>query len=76
MLFVPRGFAHGFCVISEKADILYKVDQEYSADNERSIIWNDPSLQIKWPTGKPILAKKDSQAPKLENIDNNFTYPH
>lgn len=73
-LFIPQGFAHGFCVISDEADVLYKVDQEYSAQNERGIIWNDPNLDIKWPVNNPILAKKDLESPNLDNIDNNFSY--
>ena len=63
-------------LIDFNADVLYKVDQEYSAEDERSIIWNDPSLEIKWPVEKPLLAKKDSEAPKFADIDNNFTYTH
>lgn len=73
-LFVPRGFAHGFCVISDKAKVLYKVDEEYSAENERGIIWNDPALAINWPIKNPILAKKDLESPNLSDIDNNFSF--
>ena len=73
-LFIPKGFAHGFCVISEEADVIYKVDQEYSAETERSIIWNDPSLKITWPIDNPILTQKDLESPKLGDIDNNFSY--
>ena len=46
LLYVPRGFAHGFCVLSDTADVLYKVDNEYSSQDERGILWNDPSLKI------------------------------
>jgi dTDP-4-dehydrorhamnose 3,5-epimerase len=73
-LYVPEGFAHGFCVKSDVADVLYKVNQEYSAENERSLIWNDGNLRIQWPIQNPLLTKKDSQSPSLENIDNNFLY--
>ena len=73
-LYIPQGFAHGFCVISDEADVIYKVDNEYSAEDERGIIWNDPTLGINWPTQTPILAKKDLESPKLESIDNNFSY--
>jgi dTDP-4-dehydrorhamnose 3,5-epimerase len=73
-LYVPEGFAHGFCVKSEMADVLYKVNQEYSAENERSLLWNDDNLRIQWPIQNPLLIKKDCQSPNLENIDNNFFY--
>ena len=73
-MFVPKGFAHGFCVLSEQADILYKVSNEYSSENERGIIWNDPTLEIGWPVNHPILTKKDLELPLLNNSDNNFSY--
>ena len=73
-LFVPRGFAHGFCVLSDEADVLYKVDNEYSSENERGIIWNDSTLEINWPSDNPILTKKDLDLPTLNDIDNNFSY--
>ena len=71
-IYIPEGFAHGFCVLSDNADVLYKVNQEYSAEHERGIIWNDPELNIKWPIDSPILAKKDLLLPFLKNSDNNF----
>jgi len=73
-LFVPKGFAHGFCVLSDEADVLYKVDNEYSSENERGIIWNDSTLEINWPSDNPILTKKDLDLPTLNDIDNNFSY--
>jgi len=73
-LFVPKGFAHGFCVLSEHADILYKVSSEYSSENERGIVWNDPTLEINWTVDNPILTKKDLDLPLLNDIDNNFSY--
>ncbi len=73
-LFVPKGFAHGFCVLSEQADILYKVSSEYSSENEQGIIWNDPTLEINWPVDNPILTKKDLELSRLKDIDNNFSY--
>jgi len=76
LLYVPEGFAHGFCVLSEKADVLYKVNQEYSPEDEKGIIWNDPEINITWPIDKPILQEKDSKLPVLKNIDNNFVYLH
>ena len=73
-LYIPEGFAHGFCVLSDEADVLYKVNQEYSSENERGIIWNDPKLGIKWPTSQPIVTSKDLQLPSLDEIDSNFEY--
>ena len=72
LLYIPEGFAHGFCVLSNEADVLYKVNQEYSPENERGIIWNDSEINIEWPTNKPILHKKDSLLPTLKNAENNF----
>ena len=68
-LWIPPGFAHGFQVISERADFLYKCTQLYNPSDERSIIWNDPTLGIDWPINTPILSKKDASAKKL-NIDS------
>ena len=74
VLYVPEGFAHGFCVISDEADVHYKVSNEYSQEHERSIIWNDPKLNIEWPIKKPIISNKDNKLSLLENLDNDFVY--
>ena len=74
LLYVPEGFEHGFCVISDEADVLYKVSNEYSKEHERSIIWNDPKLNIEWPIKKPIISNKDNKLSLLENLDNDFVY--
>jgi len=60
MLFIPEGFAHGFCVISEYAEFAYKCSDLYAPDEERGVIWNDPALAIPWPLGgaAPILSPK------------------
>ena len=61
-LWVPAGFAHGFLVISETAEVLYKTTDYYESKFERSILWNDPALKISWPLGgEPILSAKDRQ---------------
>ncbi|MDP2134570.1 MAG: dTDP-4-dehydrorhamnose 3,5-epimerase [Sulfuritalea sp.] len=60
MAWIPPGFAHGFCVISESAEFLYKTTDYYSPAHERTLLWNDPQLAIPWPlTGEPLLAAKD-----------------
>lgn len=74
LLYIPEGFAHGFCVTSDKADVLYKVTSEYSPEHESGILWNDPDLSIKWPTDKPVMISKDLQLHSLKNADNNFAY--
>lgn len=61
MFFMPRGFAHGFLVMSESAQIEYMVDEFYSPSHERGIIWNDPDLNIKWSYPEPLLSEKDAR---------------
>jgi dTDP-4-dehydrorhamnose 3,5-epimerase len=58
-VYVPVGFAHGFCVLSETAEFLYKVSEYYSGEKEKGIIWNDPDIGVKWPISDPILSGKD-----------------
>ena len=67
-LYIPSGFAHGFCVISDKAIFSYKCTNYYNPASEGGIIWNDPDLNISWPVDKPELSAKDSKHPKLANI--------
>jgi dTDP-4-dehydrorhamnose 3,5-epimerase len=67
-LFVPVGFAHGFCVVSEKAHVLYKVSTIYNAQEEKSFRYDDPSVGIQWPEASPILSDKDRDAPFLKEI--------
>lgn len=74
MLYIPAGFAHGFCVLSKTAEVLYKVTEEYSAKKETGIIWNDPEISIRWPISNPILSPKDSKYPFLKEIDTGFVY--
>ncbi len=74
MLYIPKGFAHGFCVVSDSADFIYKVTDEYSPENERGIIWNDPSIGIDWPAIQTQLSSKDKQLPLLKDADYNFVY--
>ena len=66
MMWVPAGFAHGFLVLSETADFLYKTTDYYTPEHERCVIWNDPAIGIQWPVaGAPILAAKDSAGKPL-----------
>lgn len=69
-LWVPEGFAHGFVVLSESADFLYKTTDYYAPEHERSIIWNDPQVGIEWPEGiEPVLSDKDQEASTLEQAE-------
>lgn len=72
ILYVPPGFAHGFQVLSDSAEVLYKCTREYSPAEDRGIIWNDPSIAVRWPIDAPILSGKDSLLPLLKDADNNF----
>lgn len=64
-VWIPPGFAHGFCVTSETADFYYKCTALYSPSDERSILWNDPAIGIEWPISAPLLSSKDAAAPTL-----------
>ena len=72
MLYVPPGFAHGFCVTSEDAEIQYMITEEYAPDLESGVIWNDPDVAIDWPISEPILSPRDRAWPRLRDADNNF----
>lgn len=78
MLWIPKGFAHGFLTLSEEAEIIYKVSgAEYSPQHDAGIIWNDKTINIKWPIDSIeniILSEKDKNLPTLENAEINFVY--
>ena len=74
MLWIPPGFAHGVCVLEDDTELIYKVTKEYSAKNDRGLLWNDPKVGIKWPVKNPVLSEKDQKQPLLKDADNNFTY--
>jgi dTDP-4-dehydrorhamnose 3,5-epimerase len=74
LLYVPIGFAHGFCVLSEEAVVGYKVTEEYAPEQDRGIIWDDPDIGIEWPVADPILSPKDAQLPLLKEADSNFEF--
>jgi len=68
-IYIPPDFAHGFLVLSEKAEVFYKCTNFYSREHERCIRWNDPELSIPWPEDNPILSPKDSIAPLLKEAE-------
>ncbi|WP_054840608.1 dTDP-4-dehydrorhamnose 3,5-epimerase [Thermococcus peptonophilus] len=68
-LYIPRGgFAHGFVVLSDVAEVVYKVDNVYAPDHEGGLIWNDPDVGIKWPVEDPIISPKDQKWPTLREL--------
>ena len=71
-VWVPPGFAHGFCTRTDVSEVAYKATNEYSPEHDRAIRWNDPTLAIEWPTTDPLLSDKDANAPALAEAENNF----
>ena len=70
MLWIPSGFAHGFLVVSESAEVLYKTTDYYAPEHERSIAWNDPELAIEWPlAGEPLLSARDAAGTRLREAE-------
>jgi dTDP-4-dehydrorhamnose 3,5-epimerase len=67
-LYIPTGFAHGFCVLSGTAEFLYKCSAYYAPSGERGILWNDPDIGIDWPIKDPLLSEKDKKLPRLRDI--------
>jgi dTDP-4-dehydrorhamnose 3,5-epimerase len=67
-LYIPRYCAHGFLVLSETADVMYKADNVYAPDYERGLLWNDPEVNIRWPNKEPVLSSKDQQLPTLKEL--------
>ena len=74
-LFIPEGFAHGFCVLSETANVIYKCTDLYAPGDEYGILWSDPEIDIVWPIEKPLLSVKDSENPPLKEIPEEHL-PH
>jgi dTDP-4-dehydrorhamnose 3,5-epimerase len=67
---IPAGFAHGFLVLSESAEFLYKTTEYYAPEYERTLLWNDPDLNIAWPlSGEPLLSGKDRQGISLRSAE-------
>jgi dTDP-4-dehydrorhamnose 3,5-epimerase len=74
ILYIPPPFAHGFVVLSETADVVYKCTKEYAPEDDRGIIWNDPDIKILWPFKYPVISEKDARLPLLRDADSDFEY--
>ena len=72
MLWIPPGFAHGYLVLSETADLTYKVTAEYEPTSDRGVRWNDSELDVQWPISDPVVSEKDRLLPILSEADNPF----
>lgn len=69
MLYIPEGFAHGFVVVSDEAELLYKTNNEYCAELDRGVLWNDEDINVDWGVENPILSEKDKIQPKLKDLN-------
>jgi len=74
--FIPRGFAHGFCVLSPTAHFMYKCDEFYHPEADRGVRWNDPGLAVDWRTADPVLSPKDARLPFLADIPKDLLPRH
>ncbi len=73
-LLVPKGFAHGFCVLSEVADVHYKLSAYYDPAMEAGIAWDDPTVAVEWPIDAPQVSERDATAPKLAEIEDELDF--
>jgi len=71
-VFIPKGFAHGFCVLSDIAEFLYKCSGYYAPADERGIAWDDPDLKIDWPISQPVLSERDQNHPGFKDMERYF----
>jgi dTDP-4-dehydrorhamnose 3,5-epimerase len=71
-LFIPNGFGHGFCVLSDSADVLYRVSSYYDPELESGIAWDDPEIAVDWPIRDPVLSDRDRNAPRLAEVESSL----
>lgn len=72
LLWVPAGFAHGYCVLSESADVMYKVSHPFEPSLSRGMAWDDPTVGVEWPISEPVLSQADQRQPTLDQIEAPF----
>jgi dTDP-4-dehydrorhamnose 3,5-epimerase len=72
MLFVPRGFAHGYCTLEDYTEFQYKCDNFYAPQSDSGLLWNDPDLKIHWPVENPILSEKDQKQQFFKDFNSSF----
>lgn len=73
-LFVPVGFGHGFCVLSEEADVTYKLSSYYDPESESGIAWDDPDVGVEWPVSDPVVSERDRFAPRLADVADELPW--
>jgi dTDP-4-dehydrorhamnose 3,5-epimerase len=71
-LYMAAGFAHGFCVLSEMADLHYRVSQYYDPADEGGLLWNDPDIGINWPVAAPLVSSRDAAYPRLRKLNRDY----
>jgi len=71
-LFIPEGFGHGFCVLSDTADVLYRLSSYYDPELEAGIAWDDPEIAVDWPIRDPVLSDRDRSAPRLAEVEDSL----
>ncbi|MDX6403388.1 MAG: dTDP-4-dehydrorhamnose 3,5-epimerase [Blastocatellia bacterium] len=72
MIYIPKGFAHGYCTLTDNAVVIYKVDEDYAPDFQGGIRWNDPTLAIRWPIDDLILSPRDKSLPAFDKFESPF----
>lgn len=70
-IYIPVGFAHGFCVLSDTAEVLYKCSSKYSPEKEQGIMWNDPDIGVLWPVKRPVLSLRDKDNPSFKELSTD-----